>query len=212
MKNIIKGIFKRDSKSAVRELTHPKQLQIGDLLKVDDSFVLPTSLSAKTLKVVDVYTYQFEYEHFTEWVLQNELGEALFLGIEQEDGAELASWSIKIPRADVEALFDMDEFAQIFEQGPAELTRVTVQDQMEKWLAPAYHQNEFACRGYFYQQDYRGSRPPDEEGEGEPFDYYSLISDDGTKAIEIEVWDGGETDVMLTLYRPIADIRELWPK
>ena len=34
---------------------------------------------------------------------------------------------------------------------------------------------------------------------------------DGGHAIEIEVWTGGETDVFVTIYRPISDIKELWP-
>jgi hypothetical protein len=29
--------------------------------------------------------------------------------------------------------------------------------------------------------------------------------------VDIEVYEGGETEVMLTLYRPVTDIRQYWP-
>ena len=32
-----------------------------------------------------------------------------------------------------------------------------------------------------------------------------------THAIEAEVYEGGETEVYLTLYRELTDIKDLWP-
>ena len=52
----------------------------------------------------------------------------------------------------------------------------------------------------------------DENGaRGEAFESYSLINSQETLAVDIEVYDGGDTEVMLTLYRPLSDIREYWP-
>ena len=60
-------------------------------------------------------------------------------------------------------------------------------------------------------KDYRGARPSDYEGDGEPFDYYCLVDSSESHAVEIEVYPGGETDVSLTLYRDVDDIKDLWP-
>ncbi|PCJ22205.1 MAG: hypothetical protein COB04_00145 [Gammaproteobacteria bacterium] len=212
MKNVIKGFFSRDKKDTSRELTHPSQLKAGDLLKLDDSFLLPEMLMGQMYTVVEVNTYQFEFEHYPEWVLKNERGEVLFITLEDEDGEDMVNFSIKIERSVVESLFDMDEFAEIFED---EGTTLNVQGDkagLEKWLDSGYHQTSQAKRGYFYSVDYRGSSPPDDEDCGEPFDTFELESEDGLKGLGIEIWSTGETDVYLSICRPISDIRELWPK
>ena len=212
MKNVIKGLFSRDKKDTSRQLNHPNQLQLGDMLKLDDSFLLPAVLRGQTFKVTEVNTYQFEYEHYPEWVLKNERGDAAFLTLDDDDGEEFANFAIKIQRADVESLFNMDEFAEIFEEEGAVLNLQGDTEGFDKWLDPKYHQVSQANRGYFYLVDYRDSEPPDDEEYGEPFDLFELESDDGMKGVGVEVWPDGETDVFLSISRPLVDIRELWPK
>ena len=38
-----------------------------------------------------------------------------------------------------------------------------------------------------------------------------LSSDDESYGLNIEIWEGGETEVSLTLTRPISDIVDLFP-
>lgn len=194
------------------KLAHPRQLSVGDYLKLDDSFALPPLLRDAMLEVVEVNTSQFEFSHEPEWILQGETGQPVFFSIIEEDGESSAAFSIKIERGDVEALFDMEQFSNIFEDDlPARLHSKATDGPLSSWLAETYQQDAQSERGYFYRQDYRGSQPPVAEGSGEPFDYYCLCSDEDTHALEIEVWGSGETDILLTLYRPLSDIRELWP-
>jgi len=200
------------TESGQPKLVHPRQLSVGDFLKLDDSFALPSLLRNATLEVLEVNTSQFEFSHEPEWILQGETGQAIFFSIIEEDGESSAAFSIKVERGDVEALFDMDQFSGIFEEELPACLQVKASDgPLSSWLAETYAQDGQSERGYFYRQDYRGSQPPATEGSGEPFDYYCLCNGEGTHALEIEVWGSGETDVLLTLYRPLSDIRELWP-
>ena len=181
-------------------------------MKLDDSFALPPLLRDAMLEVLEVNTSQFEFSHEPEWVLQGESGQIIFFSINEEDGKSSAAFSIKIERRDVEALFDMEQFSSIFDsEFPTRLHVKKNEGPLSAWLADIYEQDGESERGFFYRQDYRGSQPPITEGSGEPFDYYSLYNDEGTHALEVEVWGNGETDILLTLYRPLSDIRELWP-
>ena len=213
MKSFVKALWSRTKKDPdSRQLEHPRDLLEGDLVNITDSYALPSQLRGAGFKVVAVGTYQFEYEFETSFSLEGQDDYRIDLMVEKEDGRERAALSLSINRDVVEQLFDLDQFSEIFEEDVQTVLGLQ-QDapELTGWTAPLYRQQACAERGYFYQQDYRGSSPPDEEGEGEPFDYYSLVSDDGKYAVEIEVWGGGETDVVLTIYRPLSDIKELWP-
>lgn len=212
MKNLFKAAFSRDKTKVRAALDHPRELQPGDFLKLNDSLLLPALLRDQSLQVQQVNTYQYEYRSEPEWVLKSVSGVPLFFSIDNEDGADTACFSVKLTPDMVEMLFDLDEFGDIFgESGLVELNTLETPDELEHWVAPYYRQTTAGQRGYHYEQDYRGSQPPDDEGSGEPFDYYCLQSNDLKQAIEIEVWPDGDTDVLLTIYRPMSDIRELWP-
>ncbi|MBL4607942.1 MAG: hypothetical protein JKY01_08965 [Pseudomonadales bacterium] len=200
------------SASKQSKLEHPRQLSVGDLMQLDDSFALPALLRGAMLEVLEVNTSQFEFNHEPEWILKGESEQSVFFSISEEDGESYAAFSIKIERADVDALFDMDQFSSIFDdESLARLDAKTTEGALAGWLAESYEQDGQSERGYFYREDYRASQPPSTEGSGEPFDCYCLSNEDDTHALEIEVWGSGDTDVLLTLYRPLSDIRELWP-
>ncbi len=213
MKSFVKGLWSRTRKEpGVRQLEHPRELAVGDIIQIADSYALPPMLQNKSLRVVSVSTYQFEHEYSTSFSLESQSDDQLDMIIEEEDGRENIAFTLKINRSTVEQLFDVDQFAELFDaDAPGVIERVSEPEDLSGWTAPLYRQGSAAERGFFYSRDYRDSKPPDEEGEGEPFDYYAATSDESDHAIEIEVWDGGETDVFLTVYRPVSDIKELWP-
>ncbi|MBC8797048.1 hypothetical protein [Shewanella algae] len=200
----------------VRQLKHPTELQKGDMISLDDSFALPAHLRGQQLRVEAVNTYEYQRSQSTEWVLKGHSGEAIYLGLDEDDETWLV-FSLKISRAQVDALFDLDDFSAIFDEpGKAELSTkaLTAETEMlEQWLGKHYHQVSFAEFGYFHREDYRGLRPPqDADGAtGDAFESYQLLDDDESRALDIEVYEGGETDVALTLYRPLSDIRDYWP-
>ncbi len=213
MKSFVKGLWSRSKKEpGARQLDHASDLMVGDLIKMSDSFGLPEELRNQSFKVVAVSTYQFKHHFNACFSLEGERSETVDLMIEEEGGRYEAVFSMQITRDVVEQLFDMDEFGMIFEgEELATLHRLNEPDEISNWTSDVYHQESAAERGYYYEADYRGKKPPEEEGEGEPFEYYSLYSNDESCAVEIEVWEDGDTDVVLSIFRPLDDIKELWP-
>ncbi|MFT5789160.1 MAG: hypothetical protein ACI8SJ_001275 [Shewanella sp.] len=212
----LRGLFGKKEEPK-RQLDHPSKLNKGDMISLDDSFALPPQLRGQQLRVEAVNTYEYERKQQTEWVLKGHGSDTIFLGLDEDDETYLAL-SIKVNRGLVDQLFDLEQFSTIFEEpGKAELITSKLSSELatefELWLSPQYHQVTFAGFGYFHRQDYRGKKPPqDADGAtGDPFESYQLLDDDEDKAVDIEVYDGGETDVMLTLYRPLSDIRDYWP-
>ena len=212
----LKGLFGK-KEAPKRQLDHPSHLMTGDMISLDDSFALPPQLRGQQLRVESVNTYEYERSQKAEWVLKGHGQDTIFLSLDEDDETYLA-FSIKVNRGQVEQIFDLDQFGAIFEED--EQAMLTTQDlpnelatQFEQWLGQQYHQVNFAQFGYFHREDYRNKKPPqDEDGaRGDAFESYFLLDDDEKFAIDVEVYDGGETDVMLTLYRPLSDIRDYWP-
>ena len=199
-----------------RQLDHPSHLIEGDMISVDDSFALPPQLRGQQLRVESVNTYEYQRSQKAEWILKGNGQETLFLSLNEDDETYLA-FSIKVQRDQIEQIFDLEHFSAIFEEDEqAHLITQTLSgelsSQFEHWLGKEYHQINFAQFGYFHREDYRGKKPPqDEDSHGEQFESYLLLDNEEKFAIDVEVYDGGETDVMLTLYRPLSDIRDYWP-
>lgn len=211
MSSFIKSLWSRTKKDPeVRRLDHPKDLMTGDLLQMSDSFGLPEQLRNQVFKVVGISTWQFEHTFSTCFSLQSQSDDSVDLTIEEDGGRESAAFSFAISRDVVEQLFDLDEFGAIFEEEP---TSLTLQDTtgMEGLVAPQYHQVSSGERGFYYEKDYRDSSPPEHEGSGEALDYYCLVDNEEAFGVEVEVYQGGETDIALTLYRELDVIKDLWP-
>ena len=206
------GFFK-SKKPVERQLTHASQLKTGDMLTLIDSFAYPNWLKGQTLKVTDVQTYQYQHSAEYEFVLESESGNVVFLQIEREDGEEFANFSIKIQRDDVAEIFTLDEFARIFdEEALTHITTAQTPEAFERFLASSYQQSEAPYVCYFHNKDYRQlSLPRYQDESGEPCEVISLVSDDENHSINIEIWEGGETEISLTLSRPISDIVDLFP-
>ena len=178
---------------------------------MSDSFGLPDQLRNQTFKVVGINTGQFEHSFSTTFALQSATDDTVDLTIEEDAGRQLAAFSFAINRDVVEQLFDLEEFGSVFDDEFSTSLRLQDAAGMDSLVAEEYHQIAMGERGYFYDSDYRGSHPPDHEGVGEPFDYFCLVNDKETHGVEIEVYQGGETDISLTLYRDLTDIKDLWP-
>lgn len=214
MKSLFKSVFSRSKdKTPERNLTKPDHLQVGDMLKLADSYGIPVGLRDQMLQVVEVNTYQFEHQHEPEWLLKSDSGLSIFMSIDREDGGESVRFAQKIERDLVEQCFDLDEFAEIFEPGQvAELRLLNTPESLQGWLAPHYRQDVSAELGYYFNRDYRGTKPPSYEGDGsQPFQTHGLTSSDEKFRVDIEIWEGGETDVCVNFSRPVTDIKELWP-
>ena len=210
--SFFKKIFNKN-KQEQRKLTHVNQLLVGDIILLTDSFALPETLRNQQLQVTAVNSYEYEQETQTEWTLQGNNDLLLFLTLDVDDTTEL-KFALKIEHEDVETLFDLDSFSQIFDEpGQAFLEKQADNNLTTSWTSEQYQQNVFAKVGYFHRKDHRSENLSAYEGKdsGEQFELYTLYNEDQSKGIDIEVWQDGDTDVFLTIFRPLTDIVDMYP-
>ncbi|QOL26925.1 hypothetical protein LP316_06430 [Thalassotalea sp. LPB0316] len=208
--SFFKKLFSDDKPA--RQLTQVDQLQIKDIIVLSDSFALPEQLRKQQLEVIEINSYEFEHHTNTEWVLMGTSGEKIYLTLDVDD-SKYIKFSYEIERDDVARVFDLDQFALIFDEAPCELTTVEKDPTLGRWLDEHYHRQAFAQIGYFHRKDHRSQALSSYEGKdaGEQFEQYSLYNDDESKGVDIEVWQDGDTDVFLTLFRPVSDIKDMFP-
>lgn len=210
--SLFKNIFSKD-KPAPRKTTQVNDLKTGDILQLNDSFAMPEILRGQQFEVSTVNSYEFEHHTETEWVLTGNSDHQIFLSLDIDDKVYL-KFAIKIEHHDVETLFDLDQFSLIFDEpGNATLDRVNDNDITTQWSAQQYQQRIFAQTGYFHRKDHRTDSLSPFEGKeaGEQLERYQLLNQDEDKGIEAEVWADGDTDIFLTLYRPVTDITDMYP-
>ena len=210
--SFFKKIFKNTEQNQ-RKLTHINQLLMGDIIVLTDSFALPEILRGQQLQVTAVNSYEYENNTQLEWTLKGNNELLLFLSLEVDDSTEL-KFALKIAPEDVETLFDLARFSEIFDEpGQAFLDRKTDNNLTTSWSSEQYQQNTFAKVGYFHRKDHRSESLSAYEGKdsGEQFELYALYNQDQSKGLDIEVWQDGDTDVFLTLFRPLTDIIDMYP-
>jgi len=210
--SFFKKIFNKSSNES-RKLTKVNQLLVGDIIVLTDSFALPESLRGQEFQVKAVNSYEFEERVQTEWALTGTNALEIFLSLEVDDITEL-KLSLKIQHEDVETLFDLDSFSEIFDEpGEAFLEKKADSQITNLWSSEQYQQRVFAKVGFFHRKDHRSEKLSVYEGKdsGEQFELYSLYNEDQSKGIDIEVWQDGDTEVCLTLFRPCSDIIDMYP-
>ncbi|MFT5023259.1 MAG: hypothetical protein ACI9O3_000856 [Colwellia sp.] len=209
--SFLKRLFKK--KEDERQVNSAEELKIKDIIVLTDSFALPESLRKQQFQVSAINCYEFENNTQTEWVLQGANNLELYLTIESDDKTYL-KFALKIQHQDIETLFDLDEFATIFDEpGEAFLERKSDSLLTSGWSSPQYQQQVFAKVGYFHRRDNRSESLSAYEGNeaGEQFELYSLLDEEQSRGIDIEVWQDGDTDLFITLYRPTSDIIDIFP-
>lgn len=213
MKSFVKGLFGSGKKAgSERRLEHARELLMGDMIRMSDSFALPPQIRDKLFRVVSVSTYQFERAFDTSFSLESDSDDHIDIMIEKEDGRERLCISMTIDRDDVESIFDLEGFAGIFDSDDPVNLKPRAEVGFEGWIGAAYSQQAQGATGFYHEgADYRGKSPSRYEDDSQPFEYYELVTDDERFGIDIEVWEDGETDVALSIYRPVEDIKELWP-
>ena len=210
--SFLKKIFNKTEQKQ-RALTNVNQLLIGDIIVLTDSFALPEILRGQQLQVTAVNSYEYEQSTQSEWTLQGNDELLIFLSLDVDDATEL-KFALKIEHDDVEALFDLDSFSEIFDEpGQAFLNRQADNTRTASWSSEQYQQSTFAKVGYFHRKDHRSENLSAYEGKdsGEQLELYALYNEDQSKGVDVEVWQDGDTDVFLTLFRPLTDIIDMYP-
>jgi len=209
MTGLFKSFFNNDDKKEKRVLEHPRDLNKGDIIKFD--FMPQADLSNNQFEVTGVNTYDFEDRKLTEFTLKGETGALVFLTVDETDDEPFLSFSRKINRNIVEQMFDMDEFSSIFDsEERTTLHLASIPADLENWTTNEYLQEIYAEGGYYHKGDYRNTPLPGEEGTGDDFEYYLLIGNKRRFVIEAEVYDGGETDIIVSIRRPLTDIEAMY--
>jgi len=206
------SIFKKD-KVAERKLSNPDQLKVNDIIVLSDSFGLPETLRGQEFQVTAINSYEYENKTDTEWVLQGTNNIQIYLTLDIDDETYL-KFSLKIEHNDVETLFNLDNFATVFDEpGNAFLERLGDTAHTTSWSSEQYKQQTYSQVGYFHRKDNRVELLSTYEGKdaGEQFELYALFDKDETRGIDVEVWQDGDTEVFLTLFRPTTDIIDMYP-
>lgn len=209
--SFLKRLFKKQEDE--RQVNSADELKIKDIIVLNDSFALPEALRTQQFQVSAINCYEFESNTQTEWVLQGENNLELYLTIEKDDQTFL-KFALKIQHEDIESLFDLDEFATVFDEpGKAFLERKSDSSLTSGWSSSQYQQQVFSKVGYFHRKDNRTESLSAYEGNesGEQFELYSLLDEEQSRGIDIEVWQDGDTDLFITLYRPTSDIVDIFP-
>jgi len=209
--SFLKRLFKEDKPE--RTITEAKDLRVKDIIQLNDSFAMPAHLRGQQFQVTAINSYEYERHVETEWVLTGNHNDEIYLSLDVDDKVYL-KFSLKLERDDVETLFDLDAFAEIFDEpGNAFLERQADSSLTDGWTDEQYSQSDFAIVGYFHRKDHRSEQLSQYEGKdsGEQFELYRLLNKDESKGIELEVWEDGETDVFVTMYRPTTDIVDMFP-
>ena len=209
--SFLKRIFSKEDPQ--RTLSDVRDLKKNDIIALSDSFGLPEALRAQQFQISAINSYEFEFKTETEWVLVGNNNIELFLTLDIDDKTYL-KFALKIEHEDVESLFDLDNFATVFDEpGQAFLEKKSDTPHTSGWTSEQYQQNIFSRIGFFHRKDHRNETLSAYEGKdaGEQFELYALLDEDQSKGVDIEVWQDGDTDVFLTLYRPISDIVDMCP-
>lgn len=207
----LKNLFGKQE--TVRQLTKVHDLLVNDIIVLNDSFGLPERLRGKQFQVTAINSYEYEHNTQLEWVLTGQYDSELYLSLDVDDKTYL-KFALKIEHEDVEQLFDLEQFAQVFDnEEPTELDKQTDSALTEQWTSNYYRQQTHGQIGYFHRKDSRSENISVYQGKdaGEQFELYALFDQDQDKGIDIEVWSDGDTDVFLTLFRPLTDVIDFFP-
>ena len=207
---MLRGLFRRGGKDdAPRKVAHAWELRPGDFIKL--ALTAPEGLSGAELQVSSV--------HAADLGGAGKLRRVLMLDGKDgpyslwRDGRDRLAIGRELLRPVVEQLFDIDEFARLFDPDePANLTleRRTEPAGLDGWTGPVYRQ-EGATVAYWHDRD------PDDQAadeligeEAEGFDHYRLTGDRRKFALEVAVFDGGRTDVTVIVLAPESIVEEMW--
>lgn len=175
----------------------------GDIITF--AFLPQPELSNRRYEITAVAAYEDNSGGAAEYTLKGEDGSVFFLSSESEDGEEFIYVSRKLKRGEVLDTFGERDIAAVFEEGFAKLQPSAVPaEHLRAWLGESYHETSDCVKLRYYENGVVS-------GQGDTLDYYAL--EDGTEmfAVEIEVYDGGETEIYLTVCHPKSAIAEHWP-
>jgi len=204
-------------KEAVRSLSKPIELGVGDIVVLNERQSLPKTLRGQELEVTGVGTHQYSHGIEKEVTLRSIDNKTYYMSIDENDGAPVLCFSVKVERTEVEALFDLGQFAGLFEEDSyTQLEVQSIPEWLRDWVGgDTYTQTLSYGEGYYFKDDLiaKGITPSSREDDSsEEFRFHECESvENDHYALLVEIWSSGETDVFLSVSTPLDVIAEMWP-
>jgi len=199
-----------EDKSPAREVSEAWDLRPGDFLKM--GYAAPEGMSNAELQVTKVHALDLGGAGRVRRVLTLDGGGSKFMLWRGEDGK--LALAREIPRRQVEQLFDIDEFARLFDHDETPslvLERTSVPTGLDGWTTSLYRQ-EAAQEAYLQDQDPADNTFDDTMTDDlQTIDFYRLVGDERQFALEAQVFDGGRTDIIAIAFAGHSAVAELWP-
>ena len=201
-------LFGKNKKVERPSLCHPKDLRVGDLFELG---LCPISeLSGKTFTVIEANTLDYGDGLQTAFLISADR-QKYGLSVISNNQSESLSFSKLIGHGEIGQLFGLDSFGTLFEDDMnGSLATQTISAELGDWAIKGdYFRTVNALKGYFEKGDHRLNLNNKQAVE---FDYYQLVGVKSIFSIEVEVYDGDETEVYICRNLPMHTIDKLWPQ
>jgi hypothetical protein len=198
---------------SVKEIESPKDLNVGDMLKME--FAEQSLISGLTFKVTEQFFYDISaVENCKTVSVMDGADQRIFLSTSDVNPERPLEVAISVLPETVFSVFKRKKFVAIFDEPDNthhRVSRKTEKDDPEElqgFLGDVYNQ-ERTNEAYRSTKDYRQQ---DKIGlDATAFDYKLLVSEDRKHAVRIEVFDGGRTDIYFIAYLELNKVEEYWP-
>lgn len=197
-----------------RVLDSPSDLLAGDIITLKPRSILPAELRGKDLTVKKVQAYQYSEGYMPEFVLTSPENMTFTLMVEPEEEGEDLTFSRLISPAEVQQLFDLDNFSELFGDTAAHLNVLDSDftKVFDGWIAEKYFQSIQNGNGYFYDDDRRKQTPSKYvDDASEELRFHECEGNPDRYSLNVEIWEDGATDVFLQLTVPSNVIELMWP-
>jgi|GEM_PF-6621710 len=185
-------------RSVTRDENWWKKLREG--AKVEFTSVPQASISNAELTIKNTQYYDFGNSSFTSYMLHdgNKL-QCQVIVAQQGDNSTYLAVSRHLSEDELYRICSQEDVKLLTQ--PRHLKRLYVREQamgLDGWLSMRYSKK---------LDNIRGSKTVNDQERS--FDYTLLVSDDNSKAIEVERYHDGRCEIYITVYRPVSDIIDI---
>lgn len=199
LKKMFPGDDWQDTRQSVtRDDNWWKKLREG--AKVEFGSIPQSSISNAELSIKNTQYYDFGNSSFTSYMLHdgNKL-QCQVIVAQQGDNNTYLAISRHLSEDELYRICSQEDVKLLTQ--PRHLKRLYVREQamgLDGWLSMRYSKK---------LDNIRGSKTVNDQERS--FDYTLLVSDDNSKAIEVERYHDGRCEIYITVYRPVTDIIDI---
>ena len=185
-------------RSVTQDANWWKKLREG--AKVEFTSVPQSSISNAELSIKNTQYYDFDNSSFVSYMLHD--GSKLQCQVivaQQGDNSTYLAISRHLSEDELYRICSQEDIKLLTQ--PRHLKRLYVREQamgLDGWLSMRYSKK---------LDNIRGSKTVNDQERS--FDYTLLVSDDNSKAIEVERYHDGRCEIYVTVYRPVTDIIDI---